>query len=245
MKNIKLTIEYEGTNYAGWQRQKNAITIQQKLEDAIERLTGKQVEVIGSSRTDAGVHARGFAANFFTDSTIPASSFREAINSKLPYDIVILNSEEADIDFHARYSSIGKQYSYTILNRVQPSALGRNYVYHYKRTLDFEAMKKACSYFIGMHDFAAFRSTGSSVKTSTRTVHRTWLEKQGEMITFYVEADGFLYNMVRIMIGTLIDVGINKIFPEDIADIIEARDRNRAGNTAPASGLCLETVYYN
>lgn len=245
MKNIKLTIEYEGTNYAGWQRQKNATTIQQKLEDAIEKLTGRQVEVIGSSRTDAGVHARGFTANFFTDSTIPASSFREAINSKLPYDIVILNSEEADIDFHARYSCVGKQYSYTILNRVQPIALGRNYVYHYKRTLDFEAMNKSCSYFIGKHDFAAFRSTGSSVKTSTRTVHRAWLEKQGEKITFYVEADGFLYNMVRIMIGTLIDVGINKIFPEDIADIIEAKDRNRAGNTAPASGLCLEVVYYN
>jgi tRNA pseudouridine38-40 synthase len=245
MRNIKLTIEYDGTNYAGWQRQKNAATVQQKLEEAIKKLTGEPIEVIGSSRTDAGVHARGFAANFLTSSSIPSSSFREAINSKLSDDIVVLESEEVQSEFHARYSCTGKQYSYTILNRIQPCALERNYVYHYKRELDFDSMKKACSYYIGKHDFAAFRSTGSSVKTSTRTVHRAWLEKHGEKIIFYVEADGFLYNMVRIMIGTLIDVGISKLFPENIAEIIESKDRNMAGNTAPARGLCLEAVYYN
>lgn len=245
MRNIKLTIEYDGTSYAGWQKQKNAATIQQQLESAIEKLTGNVTEVIGSSRTDAGVHARGFTANFFTNSTIPASSFREAINSKLPKDIVILQSDEVNKEFHARYSCIGKQYSYTILNRLQPSALERNYVYHYKRKLDFSSMEIACQYFVGKHDFTAFRSTGSSVKTSTRTVHKAWLEKSGEKIIFYVEADGFLYNMVRIMIGTLIDVGIGKIFPKDIEEIIRAKERCKAGNTAPASGLCLETVYYN
>jgi tRNA pseudouridine38-40 synthase len=245
MRNIKLTIEYEGTNYAGWQRQKNAVTVQQKLEESIKKLTGEAIETIGSSRTDAGVHARGFAANFFTNSTIPASSFREAINSKLPNDIVILKSDEAEKDFHARYSSIGKQYSYTILNRAQPSALDRNYVYHYKRPLDFESMKEGCSFFLGKHDFSAFKSTGSSVKTSIRNVHKAWIEKNGDKLVFYVEADGFLYNMVRIMAGTLIDVGIGKIFPEDISEIINSKDRKVAGNTAPARGLCLEFVYYN
>jgi tRNA pseudouridine38-40 synthase len=245
MRNIKLTIEYDGTNYAGWQRQKNAVTVQQKLEDAIKKLTGEAIETIGSSRTDAGVHARGFAANFFTNSTIPASSFREAINSKLPDDIVILQSEEVQKDFHARYSCIGKQYSYTILNRIEPSALERNYVYHYKRPLDFKAMKEGCSFFLGKHDFSAFKSTGSSVKTSERTVHKAWVEKDGDKIIFYVEADGFLYNMVRIMMGTLINTGIGKVFPEDISKIINSKDRKMAGNTAPARGLCLENVYYN
>ena len=245
MKNIKLTIEYEGTNYAGWQRQKNAVTVQQKLEEAIKKLTGEDSIAIGSSRTDAGVHAKGYAANFFTNSNIPVSSFREALNSKLPDDIVILQSEEAEKDFHARYSCTGKQYSYTILNRLQPSALERNYVYHYKRPLDFQAMKEGCSFFLGKHDFSAFRSTGSSVKTSIRTVHKAWLEKNGDKLIFYVEADGFLYNMVRIMAGTIINIGIGKIFPEDISKIINSKDRNMAGNTVAASGLCLEAVYYN
>jgi tRNA pseudouridine38-40 synthase len=245
MRNIKLTIEYDGTCYAGWQRQNNAVTIQQKLEEAIMKLTGENVDTIGSSRTDAGVHARGFAANFITNSTIPSASFREALNSKLPNDIVVINSEEVEERFHSRYSCIGKQYSYTILNRVPPSAIERNYVYHFKRELDFQKMKSACSFFVGTHDFAAFRSTGSSVKTSVRTVKRSQLEKNGDKIIFYVEADGFLYNMVRIMVGTLLDVGVGKIFPEDISEIIASKDRTRAGNTAPASGLCLEAVYYN
>lgn len=245
MRNIKLTIEYDGTCYAGWQRQNNAVTIQQKLEEAIMKLTGENVDTIGSSRTDAGVHARGFAANFITNSTIPSASFREALNSKLPNDIVVINSEEVEESFHSRYSCIGKQYSYTILNRVPPSAIERNYVYHFKRELDFQKMKSACSFFVGTHDFAAFRSTGSSVKTSVRTVNRAQLEKNGDKIIFYVEADGFLYNMVRIMVGTLLDVGVGKIFPEDISEIIASKDRTRAGNTAPASGLCLEAVYYN
>lgn len=245
MKNIKLTIEFEGTNYAGWQRQKNAITVQQKLEETVRKLTGEKIEITGSSRTDAGVHARGFAASFLTNSTIPPYSFREALNSMLPEDIVILQSEQVSEEFHARYSCTGKRYSYTILNRPQPSALERNYVYHYKRELDVEAMKKACKFYIGRHDFYAFRSTGSSVKTSTRNVRKAWIDKTGEKLIFYVEADGFLYNMVRIMAGTLIDVGIGKIFPEDIGEIIKSKDRNRAGNTAPASGLCLEAVYYN
>lgn len=245
MRNIKLTIEYDGTNYAGWQKQKNAATIQQSLETAVKNITGESVDVIGSSRTDAGVHARGFAANFKTSSKIPDNKFRDAINSKLPRDIVVLNSKEVPLDFHSRYSSIGKEYSYTILNRVQPPALERNYVYYYKKHLNYKAMSEACNFFIGKHDFSAFRSTGSSVKTSIRTVSDAKIEKINDKLVFYVKADGFLYNMVRIMVGTLIDVGIGKISPNDILTIIESKDRNKAGKTAPANGLCLEIVYYN
>ncbi len=245
MKNIKLIIEYDGTNYAGWQRQKNAVTVQQKLEESIEKLTNERLEVIGSSRTDAGVHARGFCANFFTNSTIPPEKFKEAINSKLPEDIVIINSEEMETNFHARYSCTAKSYSYTILNREQPPAIDRKYVYHYKKALDYESMNRACKYFIGTHDFSAFKSTGSSVKTSIRTINDAEIIRIGDKIIFSVKGDGFLYNMVRIMTGTLIDVGVGKLKPHDVSDIINSKDRTKAGKTVPAKGLCLEVVYYN
>jgi pseudouridylate synthase I len=244
MRNIKLTIEYDGTNYAGWQKQKKVITIQQKIEEAIELIINNKVKVIGSSRTDAGVHARGFVANFMTESNINTKSFKDAINSKLPRDIVILGSEEVDMEFHSRYSSIGKRYSYTILNRHEPTALERNYVYHYKKQLDFQAMEAASSYFIGVHDFSAFKAAGSSVKTTVRNIKSAYLQKNEDKITFYIEGDGFLYNMVRIMTGTLIDVGIHKLKPYEISNIIKSKDRIKAGKTAPASGLCLEVVYY-
>lgn len=244
MRNIKLTIEFDGTSYAGWQKQKNAVTVQQRLEDAIAKLTGEETKLTGSSRTDAGVHARGFVANFYTESSIPASNFRDALNSKLPRDIVILKSEEVGINFHSRYSCTGKQYSYTILNRMYPAAIDRNYVYHYKNPLNSEAMSSACKLFLGQHDFSAFRSTGSSTKSSIRTVKSAFIERYNEKIIFFVEADGFLYNMVRIMVGTLIDVGIGKIEVQNIKYIIDSRDRSKAGKTVPAGGLCLENVYY-
>lgn len=245
MRNIKLVIEYDGTNYAGWQRQKNAVSIQQKIEEAVKEITGEDTEVIGCSRTDAGVHARRFTANFKTKSKIPEKSFKAALNSKLPKDIVVTASEEVSLDFHSRYSSTGKMYSYTILNREEACAIGRNYVYHYKKRLDAEAMKEACKFFIGKHDFSAFRSSGSSVKSSIRTIRKAYFTINKDIITFYIEGDGFLYNMVRIMVGTLMDVGIGKISPEYIAEIIKSKDRNKASRTAPASGLCLEFVYYN
>lgn len=244
MKNIKLTMEYDGTNYSGWQRQMNSATVQQNLEEAIEKITKDKIHVIGSSRTDAGVHARGFVANFFTESSIPPECIKDAINSKLPKDIVILNSEEVEDSFHSRYSALGKIYSYTILNRLQPTAIERNFVYHYKKELNYEAMQLACTYFVGEHDFSAFRSTGSSVKTSVRNIKKAFLQKKQEKLIFYTEGDGFLYNMVRIMVGTLIDVGSNKIKPYEVLDIINSKDRSKAGKTAPALGLCLEVVYY-
>lgn len=244
MRNIKLTIEYDGTNYVGWQRQKNGISIEEKIERAIMEITREESRIIGASRTDAGVHARGQTANFHTLSNIPVSKFSSAINSKLPSDIVILEAEEVAEDFHSRYSSIGKRYSYKIINRKQPIAYLRNFAVHCPYELDFDAMKNASRAFLGKHDFAAFKSTGGSAKTSVRTIGYIDLVRDGELITLLIEGDGFLYNMVRIIAGTLMDVGRGKIPADSLKDIIESGDRNMAGKTAAAHGLCLERVYY-
>jgi len=244
MRNIKLTLEYDGTNYLGWQKQKMGKTLQGTLEESIKLLTKEEIEVIGSSRTDAGVHAKGFVANFKTNSKIPAEKYREAINHKLPDDIIILKSEEVEEDFHARYNAKGKTYSYSILNRDTPSAIYRNYLYHVKRKLDVGYMKEACQYFIGTHDFSAFKTSGSSVKTTVRTITELYVEENGDIIKIYVTGDGFLYNMVRIIVGTLIMVGSNKIKPLEIKNIIDSKERDKAGICVPASGLVLEKVYY-
>ena len=244
MRNIKLIIEYDGTNYSGWQRQNNVMTIQEKVERAIEELTGEKIKITGSSRTDAGVHAKGYTGNFYTNSKISAEKFTGAINSKLPVDIVILHSFEVPYEFHSRYNSTGKLYSYTIINRRESVAVGRNYMYHHKITLDTEAMKVATQYFIGTHDFSAFKNLGSSVKTSVRTVSQLDIIKNEELIKIYIAADGFLYNMVRIIVGALIRVGEGKIKPNEIKNIIESKERAKAGKSAPASGLCLEEVFY-
>lgn len=244
MRNIKLTLEYDGTNYLGWQKQKIGTTIQETLEEAISLLTNEEVEVIGSSRTDAGVHAKGFVANFKTNSKIPSEKFREAINYRLPDDIVILKSEEVEEGFHSRYSAKGKTYSYTILNRDVYSAIGKDYVYHVKRKLDIDNMKEACKYFIGTKDFMAFKSSGSSVKTTVRTISDLHIDVQNDIIKIYVTGDGFLYNMVRIIVGTLIMVGSNKIDSREVENIIESKDRKKAGICVPAIGLVLEKVYY-
>ncbi|MBU3091394.1 tRNA pseudouridine(38-40) synthase TruA [Clostridium sp. CM028] len=246
MKNIKLIIEYDGTNYSGWQRQKqnNVRTIQEKIELAIEEITGEKTQITGSSRTDAGVHAKGYTGNFYTDSKISAEKFTGAINSKLPLDIVILHSIEVPYEFHSRYNSKGKRYSYTILNRRESVAVGRNYIYNHKEILDVDAMKLGALYFIGTHDFSAFKNLGSSVKTSVRTISQLDIIKDEELIKIYIAADGFLYNMVRIIVGALIRVGEGKIKPNEIKDIIESKERAKAGKSAPPGGLCLEEVFY-
>lgn len=244
MRNIKLTLEYDGTNYQGWQKQKIGKTIQGTLEKAIWELTKSNIEVIGSSRTDSGVHAKGFIANFKTKSTIPSNKFREALNYRLPEDIVILKSEEVSNDFHSRYSAKGKTYSYSIINREVPLAIYRNYYYNVKKQLNIGAMSEACRYFIGTHDFNAFKSSGGSVKTTIRTITDLHIESNGDIIKIYVTGDGFLYNMVRIIVGTLIMVGNNKIKPNEIKEIIDSKDREKAGICVPANGLVLEEVYY-
>lgn len=243
-KNIKITIEYDGTNYAGWQRQNNAITIQQKVEEAIAKITGNHIEVIGCSRTDAGVHAKGFVGNFITDSTIPPEKFKYAINNKLPGDIVILKSEEVPLDFHSRYCSKGKTYTYTILNRNERPAINRNYLYQVSNLLNLDLMIEGSKYFLGKHHFDSFRKLGSSVKSTERTIHSINIKKEGEYIVVEITGDGFLYNMVRIMVGTLIKVGTGKISPADISNIIIAKDRSMAGKAVPAQGLCLRKVLY-
>ena len=244
MRNIKLIIEYDGTKYLGWQKQKIGNTIQGTIEQAIRELTKEEIYLMGSSRTDAGVHAKGFVANFKTESKIPADKFREAINHKLPEDISILQSEEVDEEFHSRYNALGKTYSYSIINRAAKAALSRNYLYQVKFNLDIDLMKEACKEFIGTHDFAAFKTSGSSVKSTVRTIQELYIETDNDLIKIYVTGDGFLYNMVRIIVGTLIMVGNKKIKPSDIKSIIESKDRGKAGFCVPPNGLILEKVYY-
>lgn len=244
MRNIKLVVEYDGTNYAGWQRQNNAITIQQKVEEAIQNITGKFSEVTGSSRTDAGVHAKGFVCNFLTESKIPSENFKKALNSFLPKDIVIVKSEEVETSFHARFNSVGKRYVYTILTGNQRAAIGRNYIYYFHRKLDIEKMKIASKYILGTHDFSAFKNAGSSVKTSVRTIKELNIVEDGNMIKFSIMGDGFLYNMVRIIVGTLLEVGVGRFEPEYVVDILSSKERSKAGKSVPANGLCLEEVFY-
>lgn len=244
MRNIKLTIEYDGTNYFGWQKQKNKITVQQIIEEALFKVTKENIDLIGSGRTDAGVHALNQTANFKTSGKIKTEKVPFALNSILPRDIVIKNAQEVSDDFHARFSAKGKKYKYLILNNKYPSALQRNYVYFYPYNLDFNAMQQSCQYIIGEHDFSAFKAVGSSAKTSTRTIYSANFLQADDIIEFYIYGDGFLYNMVRIIVGTLLDVGQGKIESCDIEKIILSKDRTKAGKTVPAHGLYLVEVYY-
>ena len=243
-KNIKLTIEYDGSNYHGWQSQINAVAVQDVVEKAIRKITSEEIKVTGASRTDVGVHAYGQTANFFTQSPIPVEKFPYAINSALPDDIVIKRAEEVDEEFHSRFSAKGKKYRYLIYNARIPSALMRNRAYFVPVDLDEKAMEKAAQHFLGSHDFSAFKATGSDVKSNVRTITGVSLKRQDEIIQFEIEGNGFLYNMVRIIAGTLVAVGQGKIGPEEIPEIIASGDRKKAGLTAPAHGLYLVELYY-
>lgn len=244
MKNIKLTIEYDGTNYNGWQKQKQGKTIQESIEKAIGKIVKEEVSITGSSRTDSGVHAKGMIANFMTESRVPPERFREAINTKLPDDIAIIKSEEVPLEFHSRYNSKGKTYCYTLINRREKVALLKNYVYHVVEPLDIKLMEETCKYFIGKHDFSAFKTNGSSVKTTVRTISDLHIEQDEEFIKIFVTADGFLYNMVRIIVGTLVEVGLGKKKPEEVLSAINTGNREESGHCAPPNGLVLEKVYY-
>ncbi|NSW91220.1 MAG: tRNA pseudouridine(38-40) synthase TruA [Firmicutes bacterium] len=246
MRNIKLTIEYDGTNYNGWQSQINGFAIQDKIEDAIYKLTNEKVKLIGAGRTDSGVHAYGQVANFYTSSSIPADKFSFALNTILPDDIVVRKSEEVDEDFHARFSAKGKRYRYLIYNSTHPSALLRNKSWHVFYNLNIELMKEASLYLIGTHNFRSFmaKDKGSQVKSTVRTIWETSLIRRNDIIQIEIAGNGFLYNMVRIIAGTLVDVGIGKIEAKYINDIIKGCDRKLAGRTAPPQGLYLMEVYY-
>lgn len=246
MRNIKLVIEYDGTNYCGWQTQKNAVSIQDTIQNAILEITGKRPVLSGSGRTDAGVHAYGQVANFIIDSKIPAESFTFVLNSVLPKDIVIKSSTEVDMDFHSRFSAVGKEYSYLLINSRQPTALYRNLAYHvsYCDRLDIDKMKAASKHFIGTYDFSSFMSTGSDIIDTVRTIYDVRISQNDEFIKITYHGNGFLYNMVRIISGTLFYAAIGKIEPGDIPDIILLKCRDKAGITLPAQGLYLEKVFY-
>jgi len=245
MKNIRVVIEYEGTHYHGWQRQKNQITIQGVLEEKIGIITGEKVTVIGSGRTDSGVHAINQVASFKTGTHIADSNLLKAINSMLPYDIVLKSLVEVDNKFHARYDVKSKVYIYKILNRPTRSALYNNYSWHIYGRLDLAAMRKATSSLKGTHDFSSFCSKSCESLNKVRTVMDADLTiSDSAVITFSMAADGFLRYMVRTVLGTLVDVGRGKISYDDFLRILEARDRSEAGITAPPQGLFLKDVYY-
>jgi tRNA pseudouridine38-40 synthase len=246
VRNIKLTIEYEGTNYQGWQVQGNAPTIQKTLEEAISNVVQHPVAIIGSGRTDSGVHALGQVASFSTSSEIPARNIVHAINSHLPPDVAVLAADDAAPDFHARYAAKEKTYRYRILSRDIRSPLLHDRAYHLRAPLDLDLMKRAARHLVGEHDFQAFQSKSPEAegKSSVRTITRLDVERCGDLIKFHVTANGFLYNMVRAIVGTLIEVGIGKTDPDEVKRILDSKDRSLAGPTAPARGLCLIEVVY-
>lgn len=245
MRNIKLTIEYEGTNYSGWQYQENAISIQRILEETIQSIVGEKIKLFGSGRTDAKVHALCQVANFFTSSDIPGYSFKYVLNTKLPEDITIIESEEVDEGFHSRFSATHKKYKYLIYNGKMPKALYRNFSYHIINELNLEDMEMASNYLLGTHDFNSFKSSKSIVRSTIRTINEISIEKNKNFVEISIDGDSFLRNMVRIIVGTLVEIGLGRRKRDDILDILEAKNRKAAGHTAPPQGLFLERVFYD
>ena len=245
-QNFKLLIEYDGTAYSGWQRQSKESTVQGTIEAAIHTMTRQSVALIGSGRTDAGVHAVGQVANFQVETALTPDVFLRGLNSLVPDDIVIRACERVDESFHARYDARSKIYEYRILNRPIRSALGRHYAWHISKPLDLEAMKTAMLFLLGEHDFSAFQGIGSDPSHAVRTVTDARLSDRAEdgHVVFAIEATGFLRHMVRNIVGTLVDVGLGRTSPEGFKDILLSRDRGRAGITAPAQGLFLIEVKY-
>ncbi len=244
MRNIKLTIEYDGKDFNGWQKQPNKLNIQGTIEQAIKSITGEDVDLNASGRTDAGVHALGQVANFKTNSQIPIEKFAIAINSKLKKSIVIKKAEEVDERFHSRLSCKKKTYRYIINNSEEGSAIYRNLETHIPQKLDVDKMKKAVKYFEGEHDFKAFKASGTSGKNSVRTIFETNIYQKENRIYIELTGNGFLYNMVRIIAGTLVEVGLGKIEPTNIPEIIKEGKREKAGKTLPPNGLYLLKVMY-
>ena len=244
MRNIKLTIEYDGKDFNGWQKQPNKLNIQGEIERSIKDITGEDVDLIASGRTDAGVHALGQVANFKTDSNIPVEKIPIALNTKLKRSIRILAAEEVDERFHSRYNCKKKTYKYVINNSANGTAIYRNLEYNFSQELNVDKMNEAVKYFIGEHDFKGFKASGTSSKSSVRTIYDATVYKNGDRVNIELTGNGFLYNMVRIISGTLIDVGIGKILPEEVPDIINSKERTKAGKTLPPNGLYLIKVEY-
>ena len=246
MRHIRLVVEYDGTTLAGWQRQANGPTVQQHLEEALETMLQHPTPVAGASRTDAGVHARGQIASFHTDRAIPLHGLRRGLNGLLPDAISIRDAAEVGEDFHPRFSSTGKHYRYTILARRERSPRLRTRAWHVAKPLDLHAMHAAAGRLIGEHDFAAFRATGCSARTTVRRLDSIVLTRAApDLLEVDLRGNAFLRQMVRIVVGTLVDVGVGKLTPVQVSEILASRDRTRAGRTAPPQGLELLEVLYD
>ena len=244
MKRVKLVVAYDGTNYHGWQVQDNGITIEEVLNRTISELVQEDIKVIGASRTDAGVHACGNVAVFDTESRIPGDKFSFALNQRLPEDIRIQESCEVDADFHPRYADTVKTYEYNILNRRFEMPSKRLYAAFCYYPMDIERMNQAAAYLVGEHDVKSFCSAGAQVQTTVRTIYAVNVTKEDDMVHIRITGNGFLYNMVRIIAGTLMQVGTGLMEPERVKEILEARDRSKAGPTAVAKGLTLVEIRY-
>ncbi|MFF2484096.1 tRNA pseudouridine(38-40) synthase TruA [Paenibacillus sp. NPDC058071] len=244
MRNICATVSYDGTHFNGFQSQPYGRTVQQEIEKAIQMLAGEEIIILGSGRTDAGVHARGQVFNFLTESTIPAERWAIALNTRLPKDIVILEAHEVPEDFHSRRSAKRKTYRYSIDTGKFPNVFERAYAFHHPMPLDDTAMQEGLNHLLGEHDFTSFTSIHSTKPHHVRTVYEAYFERQGPMLHMYITGNGFLYNMVRVIVGTLIHVGQGKLKPADMKRILEGRKRALAGPTAMAHGLMLMQVNY-
>ena len=244
MKRILLTVEYDGTNYAGWQRQINGLAVQQVLEETLQKATKERIVVTGASRTDAGVHALGQAVHFDTESRIPPEKYPFVLNTMLPRDIRVHTGREVPEGFHARFMTCGKRYTYRIVNSRHASAIRRNTHVHVPLPLDLAPMQEAAKQLLGTHDYAAFQAAGGTAKTTIRTITGAELVRFGDEIILTVEGDAFLYNMVRIIAGTLIEIGLGRRNVNAFSEAYETLDRLSLGVTAPPQGLELTKVYY-
>lgn len=244
MKRVMLVVAYDGTNYCGWQIQANGITVQEELNRCLSKLLKEPIQTVGASRTDAGVHALGNVAVFDTAARMPAEKISYALNTYLPEDIRIQYSAEVAADFHPRYCESEKTYEYRILNRRFPLPTQRLYTYFYHYKLDVEKMREGASFLVGRHDFASFCGANAQVKSTVREVTGIDIEKKDDVITIQVRGRGFLYNMVRIIAGTLIEIGNEQYLPEKMGEILRACDRQQAGPTAPACGLTLKEIKF-
>lgn len=245
MKNVKIIIEYDGTDYHGWQCQADLPTVQKTIEDAIRKITRENVKITGSGRTDAGVHAIGQVANFFIETQMDTDTLRKALNSTLPRDISIIKAQEVPDGFHAQFSSRSKVYEYRIFNRPHPPALQRNRVWHIQEKLDTKKMRETAAYLEGTHDFSVFATADITVKTTVRTVKRVHVKKTREgIVLIEIEADGFLKRMVRMITGTLVEAGRGKLSPEGFGQILAEGQKTKNVFTAPPQGLFLRKVTY-
>lgn len=244
MRNLKVLTAYRGTNYHGFQRQNNALTVQAVLEKAVSKVLNEPVTIIGCSRTDTGVHANEFCFNVKTESNIRTIGFCRGVNGELPDDISILSCEDAPLDFHARYDCKGKEYIYKMHCSESKDPFGADLAYHYRRKFNIEEARRAAAQLVGTHDFASFCADCTSVSTTVRTIYSLEIENNGTSVIILVKGDGFLYNMIRIIAGTLMDVSEGRISANDIPAILAAKDRLRAGRTAMAHGLYLNKVFY-